>query len=82
MVSCIPILEKCEEMHIEYYTQLMDVQVCIDDNVKNDRDVFFNGVKNHVSHDLAHSLDANISEDEVEDVMSHLANDKSPRLTH
>ena len=75
------IVKKC----IEYYTQLLDVQVCIDDNVKNDRDVFFNGVKNHVSHDVAQSLDANISEDEVEHVMSHLANDKSPGwdgLTH
>ena len=38
-----------------------------------------------LSHDVAESLDANISEDEVEHVMSHLANDKSPRwdrLTH
>ena len=50
--------------------------MCINDNVQNDRDVFFNGVKNHVSHDVAQSVDANISEDEVEHVMSHLANDK------
>ena len=56
--------------------------MCIDDNVKKDRDVFFNVVKNH---DVTQSLDANILEDEVEHVMSHLANDKSPRwdrLTH
>ena len=36
-------------------------------------------MKNHVSHDVAQSLNANISEDEVEHVMSHLANDMSPR---
>ena len=51
--------------------------MCIDDTVKKDRYVFFNGVKNHLSHDVAQSLDANISEDVVEHVISHLANDKS-----
>ena len=59
--------------------------MCIDDNVNNVRDLFFNGVKNHVSHDVAQSLDVNILEEEVEHVMSHLANDKSPGwdgLTH
>ena len=43
------IVKKC----IEYYTQLFDVQVYIDDNVKKNIYVFFIGVKNHVSHDVA-----------------------------
>ena len=33
------IVKKC----IEYYTQLLDVQVCIDDNVKNNGIFCFNG---------------------------------------
>ena len=68
-IMCIDpqeIVKKC----IQYYTQLLDVQVCIDDNVKKDSDVFFNAVKNHVLYDVVQSLDADISEDEVEYVMS------------
>ena len=71
--------QKIVKTSIAYYTQLLDVQVCIDDNVKMDRYEFFNGVRNHVSHDVAQSLDVDIPEDEVEHVMSHLDNDKSPR---
>ena len=51
------IVKKC----IEYYIQLLVVQMCINDNVSKDRDILFNGVKNHVWHDVVQSLDANIS---------------------
>ena len=45
------------------YTQLLDVQMCVDNNVKKDGDVFLKGTKNHISHDVTHSLDVNILED-------------------
>ena len=61
---------------IEYYTQVLDVQVCIDDSVEKDMDCFLNGVKNHVSQ----WLDVDILEDKVELWKHHvtLANDKCP----
>ena len=53
------IVSKC----VGFYTQLLDVQMCVDDNVKKDGDVFLKGTKNHISHDETHSLDVNILED-------------------
>mgnify|MGYP007069648355 CR=1 FL=1 len=41
----IRILEEIMKKCMEYYTQLWDVQVCIDDDVKKDRDVFLNRMK-------------------------------------
>ena len=70
---------------MEYYKQSLVVETNLDDNVTCAREVFLRGVLNHVPQEMANILDANILEDEVEFVISHLANDKSPgwdRLTN
>ena len=68
------IVKKC----VDYYKQLLDVETHVDETVNYAREVFLNEVTNHVSIEVSNVLDADISEVEVENVISHLVNGKSP----
>ena len=68
------IVKKC----VDYYKQLLDVETHVDETVNYAREVFLNEVINHVSIEVSNVLDSDISEVEVESVISHLVNGKSP----
>ena len=68
------IIDNC----IQYFTKLLGHESILDNDMKEARAMFFQSIKGNVSQQVAMSIEEDIREEEVEYVLSHLANDKSP----
>ena len=68
------IIGKCEQ----FFRHLFRSDGTLDEHVRHARDVLLSGVSNDVSQEYVLALEADITEQEVETVVSQLPNEKSP----
>ena len=68
------IIDNC----IQHFTKLLGHESILDNDMKEARAMFFQSIKGNVRQQVVMSIEEDIREEEVESVLSHLANDKSP----
>jgi hypothetical protein len=68
------IIDSC----IQHFTKLLGQECILNSDMRAAREMLFQSVKGSVGQQLMTSLEEDIREEEVEFVLSHLANDKSP----
>jgi hypothetical protein len=68
------IIDSC----IQHFTKLFGQECILNSDMREAREMLFQSVKGSVEQQIMTSLEEDIREEEVEFVLSHLANDKSP----
>ena len=68
------IIDNC----IQHFTTLLGQESVLNDEMREGRSMLFDSIKDNVGQQVMISLEEDIKEEEVECVLSHLADDKSP----